>query len=197
MKKIGVCVLSFVLMMTITLIPAFATDEEENNTVNISKISMFKKNSIERYAYSMAVKNKTSYKEELKKAENDIIPTAYDEYIAYRTKGGRARNIYTNKGTLGSMIYSEARVVINRTTGRVTRVINFGAPYASINSYSSEWRGGGFNEYRTGDKSVRFSTTGQFIIHGGGFTVGNSIISVTKNFGAVTEVMTLETNIKW
>ena len=185
------------LVVLLSALSVFAFDSKDEGEANISQIDKFPKNSIERYAYSKAVTNHTSFKDELKKAKTDVVPLSNDEYVTYRTKGSKATGISTNRGVLNSYIYTEAKVVVNRLTGRATRVIDFGAPYASISSYSSEWRGGGFNINRVSDTSARFSTTGQFIIHGPGFTVGYSIISVTANTGAVTEVMTLSTTIKW
>lgn len=185
------------LVVLLSALSVFAFDSKDEGEANISQIDKFPKNSIERYAYSKAVTNHTSFKDELKKAKTDVVPLSNDEYVTYRTKGSKATGISTNKGVLESYIYTEAKVVVNRLTGRATRVIDFGAPYASISSYSSEWRGGGFNINRVSDTSARFSTTGQFIIHGPGFTVGYSIISVTANTSAVTEVMTLSTTIKW
>lgn len=185
------------LVVLLSALSVFAFDSKDEGEANISQIDKFPKNSIERYAYSKAVTNHTSFKDELKKAKNDVVPLSNDEYVTYRTKGSKATGISTNRGVLDSYIYTEAKVVVNRLTGNEARVIDFGAPYASISSYSSEWRGGGFNINRVSDTSARFSTTGQFIIHGPGFTVGYSIISVTANTSAVTEVMTLSTTIKW
>lgn len=185
------------LVVLLSALSVFAFDSKNEGEANISQIDKFPKDSIERYAYSKAVTNHTSFKDELQKAKTDAVPLSNDEYVTYRTKGSKATSISTNKGALDSHIYTEAKVVVSRLTGRTTRVIDFGAPYASISSYSSEWRGGGFNINRASDTSARFSTTGQFIIHGPGFTVGHSIISVTVNTGAVTEVMTLSTTIKW
>lgn len=185
------------LVVLLSALSVFAFDSKDEGEANISQIDKFQKDSIERYAYSKAVTNHTSFKDELKKAKNDVVPLSNDEYVTYRTKGSKATGISTNRGVLDSYIYTEAKVVVNRLTGNEARVIDFGAPYASISSYSSEWRGGGFNVNRVSDTSARFSTTGQFIIHGLGFTVGYSIISVTANTGAVTEVMTLSTTIKW
>ena len=197
MKKRIAFFTSVMLVVLLSALSVFAFDSQSEGEANISQIDKFPKNSIERYAYSKAVTNHTSFKDELKKARTDVVPLSNDEYVTYRTKGSKATGISTNKGVLNSYIYTEAKVVVNRLTGRVTRVIDFGAPYASISSYSSEWRGGGFNINRVSVTSARFSTTGQFIIHGLGFTVGYSIISVTANTGAVTEVMTLSTTIKW
>lgn len=197
MKKSIAFFTTVMLVVLLSALSVFAFDSQSEGEPNISQIDKFPKNSIERYAYSKAVTNHTSFKDELEKAKTDVVPLSNDEYVTYRTKGSKATGISTNKGVLNSYIYTEAKVVVNRLTGRATRVIDFGAPYASISSYSSEWRGGGFNINRVSDTSARFSTTGQFIIHGPGFTVGYSIISVTANTGAVTEVMTLSTNIKW
>lgn len=191
------CIFSAVMLVVLlSALSVFAFDSKDEGEANISQIDKFPKNSIERYAYSKAVTNHTSFKDELKKAKNDVVPLSNDEYVTYRTKGSKATGISTNRGVLDSYIYTEAKVVVNRLTGNEARVIDFGAPYASISSYSSEWRGG-FNINRVSDTSARFSTTGQFIIHGPGFTVGYSIISVTANTSAVTEVMTLSTTIKW
>lgn len=185
------------LVVLLSALSVFAFDSKDEGEANISQIDKFPKNSIERYAYSKAVTNHTSFKDELKKAKTDVVPLSNDEYVTYRTKGSKATSISTNKGALDSYIYTEAKVVVSRLTGRTTRVIDFGAPYASISSYSNEWRGGGFNINRESNTFARFSTTGQFIIHGSGFKLGYSIISVTANTGAVTEVMTLATTIKW
>lgn len=185
------------LVVLLSALSVFAFDSKDEGEANISQIDKFPKDSIERYAYSKAVTNHTSFKAELKKAKTDVVPLSNDEYVTYRTKGSKATSISTNKGALNSYIYTEAKVVVSRLTGRTTRVIDFGAPYASISSYSNEWRGGGFNINRESKTFARFSTTGQFIIYGSGFTVGYSIISVTANTGAVTEVMTLATTIKW
>lgn len=185
------------LVVLLSALSVFAFDSKDEGEANISQIDKFPKDSIERYAYSKAVTNHTSFKDELQKAKTDVVPLSNDEYVTYRTKGSKATSISTNKGALDSHIYTEAKVVVSRLTGRTTRVIDFGAPYASISSYSNEWRGGGFNINRESNTFARFSTTGQFIIHGSGFTVGYSIISVTANTGAVTEVMTLATTIKW
>ncbi len=185
------------LVVLLSALSVFAFDSQSDGEANISQIDKFPKDSIERYAYSKAVTNHTSFTDELKKAKTDVVPLSNDEYVTYRTKGSKATSISTNKGALDSYIYTEAKVVVSRLTGRTTRVIDFGAPYASISSCSNEWRGGGFNINRESNTFARFSTTGQFIIHGSGFTVGYSIISVTANTGAVTEVMTLATTIKW
>ncbi len=185
------------LVVLLSALSVFAFDSQSDGEANISQIDKFPKDSIERYAYSKAVTNHTSFTDELKKAKTDVVPLSNDEYVTYRTKGSKATSISTNKGDLDSYIYTEAKVVVSRLTGRTIRVIDFGAPYASISSYSNEWRGGGFNINRESNTFARFSTTGQFIIHGSGFTVGYSIISVTANTGAVTEVMTLATTIKW
>lgn len=197
MKKSIAFFSAAMLVVLLSALSVFAFDSKDEGEANISQIDKFQKDSIERYAYSKAVTNHTSFKDELKKAKNDVVPLSNDEYVTYRTKGSKATGISTNRGVLDSYIYTEAKVVVNRLTGNEARVIDFGAPYASISSYSSEWRGGGFNVNRVSDTSARFSTTGQFIIHGPGFTVGYSIISVTANTGAVTEVMTLSTTIKW
>ena len=197
MKKSIAFFSAVMLVVLLSALSVFAFDSKDEGEANISQIDKFQKDSIERYAYSKAVTNHTSFKDELKKAKNDVVPLSNDEYVTYRTKGSKATGISTNKGVLESYIYTEAKVVVNRLTGNEARVIDFGAPYASISSYSSEWRGGGFNVNRVSDTSARFSTTGQFIIHGPGFTVGYSIISVTANTSAVTEVMTLSTTIKW
>lgn len=197
MKKSIAFFSAVMLVVLLSALSVFAFDSKDEGEANISQIDKFQKDSIERYAYSKAVTNHTSFKDELKKAKNDVVPLSNDEYVTYRTKDSKATGISTNRGVLDSYIYTEAKVVVNRLTGNEARVIDFGAPYASISSYSSEWRGGGFNVNRVSDTSARFSTTGQFIIHGLGFTVGYSIISVTANTGAVTEVMTLSTTIKW
>ena len=197
MKKSIAFFSAVMLVVLLSALSVFAFDSKDEGEANITQIDKFQKDSIERYAYSKAVTNHTSFKDELKKAKNDVVPLSNDEYVTYRTKGSKATGISTNRGVLDSYIYTEAKVVVNRLTGNEARVIDFGAPYASISSYSSEWRGGGFNVNRVSDTSARFSTTGQFIIHGLGFTVGYSIISVTANTGAVTEVMTLSTTIKW
>lgn len=197
MKKSIAFFSAVMLVVLLSALSVFAFDSKDEGEANISQIDKFPKNSIERYAYSKAVTNHTSFKDELKKAKNDVVPLSNDEYVTYRTKGSKATGISTNRGVLDSYIYTEAKVVVNRLTGNEARVIDFGAPYASISSYSSEWRGGGFNINRVSDTSARFSTTGQFIIHGPGFTVGYSIISVTANTSAVTEVMTFSTTIKW
>lgn len=197
MKKSIAFFSAVMLVVLLSALSVFAFDSKDEGEANISQIDKFQKDSIERYAYSKAVTNHTSFKDELKKAKNDVVPLSNDEYVTYRTKGYKATGISTNRGVLDSYIYTEAKVVVNRLTGNEARVIDFGAPYASISSYSSEGRGGGFNINRVSDTSARFSTTGQFIIHGPGFTVGYSIISVTANTSAVTEVMTLSTTIKW
>lgn len=197
MKKSIAFFSAVMLVVLLSALSVFAFDSKDEGEANISQIDKFQKDSIERYAYSKAVTNHTSFKDELKKAKNDVVPLSNDEYVTYRTKGSKATGISTNRGVLDSYIYTEAKVVVNRLTGNEARVIDFGAPYASISSYSSEWRGGGYNINRVSDTSARFSTTGQFIIHGPGFTVGYSIISVTANTSAVTEVMTLSTTIKW
>ena len=197
MKKSIAFLTTVMLVVLLSALSVFAFDSQSEGEANISQIYKFPKDSIERYAYSKAVTNHTSFKDELKNAKTDVVPLSNDEYVTYRTKGSKATGISTNKGVLDSYIYTEAKVVVSRLTGRATRVIDFGAPYASIPSYTNEWRGGGFNINRASDTSARFSTTGQFIIHGPGFTVGHSIISVTVNTGAVTEVMTLSTTIKW
>ena len=64
----------------------FAFDSQSEGEPNISQIDKFPKNSIERYAYSKAVTNHTSFKDELEKAKTDVVPLSNDEYVTYKRK---------------------------------------------------------------------------------------------------------------
>lgn len=180
MKKAGLFIATMALVASLSVLCIFAMNFGAKEDRNISETTRCKEDSRSQVA-----------------TMHDVATISKDEYVDYSTKGSIAKTLYTNKGDLKAYIYSKAKVAVDKSTGNVKRVIDFGVPYASISSYSTEWRGGEFNVNRVDDTSARFSTTGQFIIHDPGFSVGYSIVSVKPDVGAITETMTLATKIKW
>lgn len=174
MKKASLFITIIILVTSLGVLSIFAMNFGAEEDQNISEVTEYQKES-----------------------KDKVVNISDDEYVDYSTKGSIAKTLYTNKGDLKAYIYSKAKVAVDRSTGKVTRVIDFGVPYASVESYSTEWQGGEFNVNRVDDTSARFSTTGQFIIHDPGFSVGYSIVSVKADVGAITEAMTLATKIKW
>lgn len=85
-------------------------------------------------------------------------------------------------GTFYPMIATEARVVVNIRTGLVTKVEDFGSPYAFVYGQDSSWFCGVFNINKVSDTSARISTTGQFFVNNESLTTGGDIISVAINF---------------
>ncbi|HHX67693.1 MAG: hypothetical protein WAO56_01975 [Miniphocaeibacter sp.] len=175
-------------------------DIQKNSELSLDSILDLLENSIERYAYSQALANNTSYEYELQKEKdfiaNRISPRIGDEYIAYRIVSGKAKEtIKTNSGNIGVTFYTEIRCVVNRRTGRVSNVESWGKPYVTTNDYYKNFQGSDVNINRTGNTSARFSVTGQFYINGGSFSIGGDIIGYSVDLGYVTVVKTYSTQI--
>lgn len=198
MRKYNYKILVLVLF-TIILVPKFASANYKVNSkeMKIEDINNLPENSIERYAYSKAIENCTSFDYELRKEKDTIVPLANDEYVTYRTKTVRAGQINGAGSVFYPIISTEAKVLVNRSSGAAIEVIDFGAPYCGVEDYYANWSGGGFNINRTSSVSARISTTGQFTIDCGSIGIGGDIISWSANIGAKTRVMTISANMRW
>lgn len=184
-----------VLLLGIFLISqaVFATRDVK---AKASQLERFKQNSMERYVYSKAIANGTSFEQELRKEKSSALPLAKDEYIDYKTKSATVGKIPTNLGILEPIISTEAKVVVHRGTGKIIRVEDFGTPYITTGSSAVVWKSGAFNVHRQSEVCARFSATGQFSINDVPLCVGFDLFPAGY-LNRKTEVMTLSCNLGW
>ena len=101
------------------------------------------------------------------------------------------------QGTFSGKVTTLGKVVRDQKTGKILKVTDFGQPEVHVDGYKRDFRHGGFNVNRKSERSVRLSTTGQFIISRENFSVGKDLVPYSIHWDKVTEPVTLVVNMSW
>lgn len=173
--------------------------KSESKLLSVDELHKLPSSSEERYVFLRALENNITFEEaqNIVDREESIIPLAPVEYISYRTFYTTANTSIrtTNFGYIPIKVASEIRCVVNRLTGKVVYVEEFGSPYAYTNDYFVNFDHGGFTTQRLSDTKARVSATGRFIMEesvGIGFdivsygvsgTVKSSVFSIYAYIG--------------
>ena len=164
-----------------------------NEELTYENLEKLPKDSMERYAFSNAIKNNTSYHEELQKEKSSIVVFASPEYVTYKTKTVKLAEIEQGVGTYVLHITTNAKVLADRRNNRVIQVLDFGNPYISVDHDNATWNTNAISVHRESSLSARFSTTGQLFIQHAQISIGG----VTMPNIEKSKVLTLNKVIRW
>ena len=129
LKKTASIVLCIMMFLIVTIV-------FEEPSVHISNIVEMPENTEERFAMSKALQNGTSFKDELEKENRyrhryrqQILLRSNDEYVDYITKGQYSTPVRVNREIVPVKIYTEARCIVSKNSGKVVRVEDFGGKF--------------------------------------------------------------------
>lgn len=184
---VALCILMVTTTSTIILgeemLPVSASKEDSRNSIAISNTFQ---------------KNTTSLETELEQKDEERSLRLDEESAVYITKSKYITSTKISNTNVCMKILTEARCVVDKDSGKVLFVQDFGKPYIHIDSPTYlKFEHGGFNIDRLGDTSARISTTGQFFFNRGGVSVGLDIISLPRHGLIKSEVETLSVKLDW
>lgn len=193
LKKI-MSVLLCMIMLTITgsLISGeervSVVDLKHDSTTAVTKSNTFQKNTI-------SLEGELKQEAQCKKG---MLLKEDDKSVVYITKSKDITPISVSYHNVRVRIFTVARCIVDKDSGKVLLVEDFGKPYIHIDSPAYlKFEHGEFNIDSISDTSARISTTGQFFVDRDGVSVGLDIISLPRHRIIKSEVETLSAKFDW